>query len=249
MGFALQLYTVRDFMEKDPETTLRQVKAVGYDFVELAGLCDLGPEAFKALLDANGLTAMSMHAGYERITGNLDGVIAEARIFGMHYVVVPWVGGPMCPDRAAWLDAARAMDAAGAHLREQGLQLCYHNHAHEFERVEGDVILDLLYENTAPENLAVELDTCWASIGGSDPVDLIRKYAGRMPLLHVKDYVASQPPQFAEVGRGCMDWPAIFAAARQAGVEWYVVEQDDHFAVNSLESARTSAAYMAASGV
>jgi len=249
LPYALQLYSVRDHLEQDPAGTLFKVKAAGYDYVEMAGLCGLSAQEFKAALDAAKLTAVSMHTGYERFAGDVEDVLEEARVFGLEYVVAPWVGGPEYSDRAAWLGVAKVLEEAGARLRTAGVRLCYHNHAHEFERLGGEYIFDLLYDNTAPEHLAVELDTCWARVGGADPVALIRKYQGRMPLLHVKDYVPGNPPRFTEAGKGCMDWDAIFKAARQAGVAWYVVEQDDNFTVDSLESVRISAAFMENWGV
>ena len=246
LPFALQLYTVRDHMEKDPIATLREVKAAGYDSVELAGLAGHSAAQFKAILDDIGLTPSSAHIGYEELVGDIDQAIADCKALGITYAVVPWVGAEMCPDKAAWCTAISQMDKAGAQLRAEGIRLCYHNHDHEFESLDGDVIFDLIFQNSAPENLAAELDTCWVTIGGADPVAILRDFGARCPLLHVKDYTPGDPFRFAEVGRGCMQWDAIFAAAQEIGVAWYVVEQDDHFATGSLDSARISAAYMAA---
>ena len=249
LPYALQLYTVRDELEKNAAATLHKVKEMGYDYVELAGTAGLSAAEFKALLDEAGLTPISVHAGYERIAAGLDEVAAEAKHFGLEYVVVPWLGGEACPDKEAWLTAIRQMDAAGARLRSDGIQLCYHNHAHEFEQFEGVYIFDLIYENSAPEHLASELDTCWSEVGGADTVALMKKYGNRIPLLHVKDYERSQTGDvvFRELGQGCMVWEPIFQAAKACEVAWYIVEQDAHFAAGgSLESAAISASFMAA---
>jgi len=244
--FALQLYSVRDHLEKNPEAALHRVKAAGYDYVELAGTAGLTAAAFNALLENAGLRPVSLHAGYDVLVGDFDKLLADLKTLDLHFAVVPWVGIDMCPDKEAWLTAARQMDAAGARLREHGIQLCYHNHAHEFERLDGKYILDLIYENSASANLAAELDTCWADVGGADTVALMRQYGTRIPLLHIKDYVRSETGEvvFKEVGHGCMAWDPIFDAAKACNVAWYVVEQDTCEG-DSLDSARISAAFMA----
>ena len=246
LPYALQLYSVRDYMEQDPKATLPKIKEMGYDHVELAGTYGQSAAEFKALLDATGLKPISMHCGYEELAGNLDKVIQDAKTLGIQYVVVPWLGSEVCPDKEAWLIAIQHMDKAGAQLRREELQLCYHNHDHEFERFDGQYIFDMIYSNTSPENLAVELDTCWSTFGGADTLALMKAYGTRVPLLHVKDYVRGDDDSavFKELGRGCMNWDPIFEAAKACNVQWYVVEQDETDG-DSLESAAISAQFMA----
>lgn len=243
LPFALQLYTVRGPLEKDTADTLRRVKAMGYDYVEVAGLAHHTAQDFKALLDGAGLTAISAHWGYEMVSSHLERVAEEARILGVRYAVVPWLGGDICSDKAGWLKAIDAMDRAGACLGEQGLQLCYHNHAHEFEQFDGEYILDLIYSHSAPEHLAVQLDTCWTAVGGLDPVAVIEQYAGRIPLLHIKDYLPGPPLKLAEVGSGCMPWDAVLEAGLKAGTQWFIIEQDES-ELDPLESAAISAEFI-----
>jgi len=130
--FALQLYSVRDHLARNTVEGLRRVREAGYRHVELAGYYDLTVTRVKELLDDCGLLPVSMHVPYELVTGRTDEVIKDALFLGAFNVVVPWVGGEMCPDRDAWLEAAENMDDAGARLREAGLSLSYHNHTHEF---------------------------------------------------------------------------------------------------------------------
>jgi sugar phosphate isomerase/epimerase len=241
--FALQLYTVRDHLQRDVPGTLKRVKEAGYEHVELAGLGGQSAEEYGYLLADAGLSAVSNHFGFDVVTQDTNKVIEDTEALGLAFAVVPWVGGEMCPDKAAWIRCAKAMDTAGEKLRDAGITLCYHNHAHEFERYDGQPVLELIYETAAPENLAAQIDAYWAQFGGDDPVRLLRKYAGRCPLLHVKDMEAQEPHTFTEVGRGILDWPAIFAAAKDADVRWYIVEQDECRG-DSLESARISAEFM-----
>jgi len=243
LPFALQLYTVRGPLEKDAEGTLRRVKAMGYDYVEVAGFGHRSAQDFQQLLDDAALTATSAHWGYEAVSTDIERVAEEARVLNVHYAVVPWLGGEICSDKAGWLKAIGVMDRAGARLREQGLQLCYHNHAHEFERLDGEYIFDLIYSRAAAEHLAAQLDTCWAAVGGHNPVALIEQYAGRVPLLHIKDYRPGPPLKLAEVGTGCVPWDAVFAAGLKAGAKWFIIEQDES-ELDPLESAEISGKFI-----
>lgn len=246
LPYALQLYSVRDYAEKDPESTLLQVKEMGYDFVECAGFYGMSADTYAQLLAASGLKAVSMHVGYDQVTGDTDAVIADALALGLEYVVVPWLGGEVCPDRQAWLEAARRMDGAGARMKSSGIMLCYHNHAHEFERIDDETVFHLIFGAADAANLAIQLDTCWATVGGTDPVELLRNHRGRVPLVHVKDckrLVPGNPVVFTELGNGIMDWERILPAAIGAGAQWLIVEQDES-EVDSLESASVSAAFM-----
>lgn len=248
--YALQLYTVRDRLETDLPGTLNLVRQAGYQFVELAGTQGRSPEEYRNLLEEAGIQAVSAHIGFEEVTAHPQWIMDQARIFGIEYIVVPWLGGEGFDTKAAWIDAARRMDAAGDLLRDAGIRLCYHNHAHEFEVIEGECIHDLIFAAAAPENLAVQLDTCWAAVGGYDPAALIRRYAGRIPLVHFKDFKPGMPPALTEVGNGCLQWDAIIAAVRESGVTCCIVEQDDNFLPGSdgspdaIESARVSAAFI-----
>ncbi|MBI4556643.1 MAG: sugar phosphate isomerase/epimerase [Candidatus Hydrogenedentes bacterium] len=242
--YALQLYTVRDHIAKDFAGTLKKVKEVGYDYIELAGLGGVSAAECKKILDQVKLTAISNHVGYEEMIQKTDEVIAMCRTLNIRFIVVPWLGKPFATDKASWIKCAQALDAAGTKLKAAGIRLCYHNHAHEFEKFDGEYALDILYANSSPDHVAGQLDTYWLKHGGVDPVAYIRKYSGRCPLIHVKDMSAGEPHTFAEVGRGILDWKAIFGAGNAAGAQWYIVEQDT-CPGDSLESARISAEFMA----
>jgi len=242
LPFALQLYTVRDHMAKDIPSTLRRVKGARYDFVELAGTGSCSPAEWKKLLVETRLTAVSNHFGLEEVTSRPATVVETCKTLGLRYAVVPHANAE---DRQGWIAIAHALDKAGQFLREAGIRLCYHNHAHEFRQLEGKPALDWLFDNARPENLAAEIDTFWVQYGGSDPVEIIRKYRDRCPLLHVKDMAPEgEKPIFADLGTGTMDWPRIFQAANGADIAWYIVEQDECRG-DSLESARVSAQFMA----
>lgn len=240
LPFAIQLYTVRDHMERDAPGTLEKVKAAGYDYVELAGLAGRTAPEFKELLKRAGLTAISAHVSVDDLWKDVAPTVAMLNVFGIKYCAISWNAS----DREGWLANAKVLDSIGGKLHAAGIQFCYHNHAHEFAKFGGEYALDLLYANTKPENLAAQIDVYWVQYGNEDPVSYIKKYAGRCPLLHIKDMTAGEPRTFAEVGKGILDMPAVIAAGKAAGAKWFIVEQDT-CAGDSLDSARISAEYMA----
>ncbi|HEY3284290.1 MAG TPA: sugar phosphate isomerase/epimerase [Armatimonadota bacterium] len=239
----LQLYTVRDECQRDFRGTLEKVARIGYAGVELAGTYGLEAEELRSILDDLGLECFGSHCG-ER---DADKVAEYHRILRCRYV-----GGPALPpgdfpgDAEGVKGAAQYMDKVGADYLARGLHLYYHNHDHEFRQVEGRYILDLFYENTDPERVQAEIDVFWVAHAGVDPAEYLRKYPGRVPLIHVKD--RDESGTFTEVGNGTLDWDAIFAAAEAIGTHWYIVEQDT-CQRPCLESAQISLNNLKARGI
>ena len=242
---ALQLWTVRDELARDAAATFRTLHELGYRYVEVAALDGRSATEISSMLQDAGLKAMGAHIPLATVTGDTDAAIEFAKTLGVSHAAVPWIGPEECVGRKAWIAAARAMDTAGGAFREADITLCYHHHGHEFDRVDGDYIFDVIMENSDPQNLAAEIDTYWAKYGGVEPVELIQRYAGRCPLLHIKDMANDEQRSFAEVGHGALDWDAIFDAANAAGVQWCVVEQDESNR-GPLESVRMSAEFVCA---
>jgi len=218
---AVQMYTLRDAADRDFVGTLKRVAALGYAGVELAGYGGLSASDLKALLADLGLGIAGAHTGLDIAETEVDALIDFHLELGNKYLVAPYMSAP---DADGWRKIGQRLNVVGAKCRAYGLQVCYHNHAHEFESYDGETGLQLLFANSDAANVQAELDLYWVTKGGQDPVQMIKKYSGRLPLLHCKD----QAPDgsFAEVGNGTLDWPAIFSAAPDAGVQWYIVEQD-----------------------
>ncbi len=241
--FALQLYTVRDHMEQDVAGTLAKVKAIGYNYVEVAGTYGLTEAAFQALLEKNSLKAISAHVGYDDVVHDTAKVVRIAQTFGVKYIAIGGIDGRLTPDKQGWIACGKALDAGGARLREAGIRLCYHNHAHEFHAIDGEYPFDILFGAANPENLAAQIDVFWVRYADLNPATWIAKYSGRCPLIHAKDMRDTKSRAFAEVGSGILDWHAILAAGAEAGAHWYIVEQDV-CPGDSLASARISAEFM-----
>lgn len=239
IAVALQLYTVRDHLGKDYIGTLKRVKEIGYDIVQLGTNAPFDAARLREVMDEIGLKPAGIHVALNEMESRLDHWIAYAKTIGTDHLIIPWLPEARRRTKEDWLANAALMDSLGARCKEKGIRLSYHNHSFEFVKFGRTYALDLLYKNTAPDHLYAELDTYWIKHGGADPVAYIRKYAGRQPTLHIKDMAADEKRSFAEIGRGILDWPAIHKAALKAGVACYCVEQDI-CPGDSLESARIS---------
>jgi len=246
---ALQLYTVRDATEQDFVGTVRQVAEMGYAGVEIAGNTGgMSPAELRGFLNDLGLRVAGSHIGIEALESNLAQVIEDNATLGNPWIVCPWMPEERRRDAAGWRTVAAQMSEIGAQVKAAGLQLCYHNHSFEFERFDGETGFDVFYGAADPDLVQAEIDTYWVQHGGEDPAATIQRFAGRAPLVHLKDMTPGDSPTFTEVGNGILDFQAIFGASETAGVEWYIVEQDV-CAGPSLDSARTSLANLKAWGM
>jgi sugar phosphate isomerase/epimerase len=223
---ALQLYTVRRPMADDLEGTLRAVASAGYRAVELAGLPETAPGTLAALLDENGLQVVASHEGVETLRDDVGAVADRLAEVGCPRLIVPWMPEE---DRRTADDVRRfALELHGfaRRLAVHAIRLGYHNHAFEFAPLDGTTVWDVLLESL-PDEVDLELDVYWAAVGGRDPVTEIRATGERVRLLHMKDRASGPKPHDAPAGEGTLPFEAIVNAARAAGVEWYVVEQDE----------------------
>ena len=239
--FALQLYTVRDHLAKDCVGTLPKVKAAGYDFVELAGLGGLTAKDCKKALNDAGLTPVSAHFGLKEVIESTDTVLETLETMELSLAAI---SSANADSKEGWLALAHKMDEAGAIFHGRGVWLCYHNHAHEFEKqYDGQAALDIMMDASRLEDLGIQLDIYWAKHGGVDPAEYITKRSGRIPMIHAKDMTATEPHTFAECGKGTQNWAAVFAAGAKSGIRWYIVEQDT-CPGDPLESIKISADFM-----
>jgi sugar phosphate isomerase/epimerase len=230
-GIAMILYTVREPAKEDLLGTLKRIREIGFEYVQWSGMPPMPAGDIREALDAAGLQAIAGHVGLEPFEEDIEGAIRDWKTIGARDVAP---GGMMadCRDTLeGWLEGAKRLNAVGAQLREAGMRLSYHNHDFEFETFEGDdrCKLDILYGETGAKNLYAELDLAWVNAGGADPVDYLKKYAGRCPVIHCKDMKAELEdgrPHFVPLGEGVLDWPAIFKTVQEANVEWLVYEQD-----------------------
>lgn len=240
-NIGVQLYTVRDVIGKQSEETLGAIAKIGYTEVEVirATLPKIGP-----ILKQLGLKPVSAHLDTAMFTGKgappnmptLEAALDEVKAAGVQFAVCPYVAPA---DRGKTLDDykkfADQLNKAAEKTHAAGLKLCYHNHAFEFEPMEGSRPIDVILKNTDKKLMALELDVFWVGIAGEDPVEWIKAQKGRVDLLHLKDKATDAPKQFnervprtafKEVGNGTLNFPSILKAARASGAKHFFVEQD-----------------------
>ncbi len=241
----LQLYTVRDFMKQDFEGTVAKVAQTGYKEVEFAGYFGKSPQETRKILDANKLTSPSEHVPYETVEKKWPETLEAAHTVGQKFIVCPWVDVSQRKESDGWKRAAETFNKAGEAAQKAGIQFAYHNHAFEFEPSEalgGKMPYDFLLAETDPKLVKMEMDLCWITVGGQDPLKYFEKYPGRFPLVHVKDWTSKgpggndyggatgaskKPGHMTDVGQGEIDWKRIFAQSGKAGIQHYFVENDE----------------------
>ena len=255
-----QVYSAREDAAKDLLGTLKQIAAMGYDGVELAGMYGHSAKEIRAMLDETGLVAISSHVPLAEIREDMFKVISDHLTLGCEYIAVPYLDETSRPGSAGFAQAIRTIYDFATLCLQAGIQLLYHNHDFEFVSMSNQFGLDFLYDCVPEDLLMTELDTCWVKYAGQDPVEYIHKYAGRCPVVHLKDFVgrriegrnpyaliggasadADVPFMFKPVGYGCQDVKAIVDAGLESGAEWFIVEQDLSPERPALESAKMSA--------
>lgn len=229
----VQLYTVRTLMADDVGGTLAAVADIGYREVETAGLHGLSPAAFRRALDANGLVAVSGHVALEALDPDRIGsTLDDAATLGQSWVTVPSLGSEWrSPD--GYRRVAEALNRAGEAAGAAGLRVAYHNHAFEFEPLEGEPVpegaapttgWELLLAETDPALVDLQMDLFWTVHAGSDPLTWFERHPGRFVMVHAKD--RTQAGDMVDVGEGDLDFGSLLAAGRGAGLKHVIVEHD-----------------------
>jgi sugar phosphate isomerase/epimerase len=255
----IQLYTVRHLMKKDFEGTLAKVAQVGYKEVEFAGYEGHSAKDVRAMLDRDGLSAVSQHVDYKVLQNGLSEALETGHTLGQTFIVCPWVDVSQRNAEGGWKRAAETFNKAGEASQKAGIQFTYHNHAFEFEPSEalgGKMPYDILLVETDPQLVKMEMDLCWITVGGQDPLKYFDQYPGRFPLVHVKDWTSkgatgtdyggattkkSKPGHMTNVGEGEINWKRIFAQSDKAGIQHYFVENDE---AKSVDDAKVSYDYL-----
>ena len=231
----MQLYSLRDLFLVDMVKTLRQLRDIGYDEVELAGIGQRTATEVRAALDKTHMSAPSAHVPLQGLRENLSLVLANAKILEVKYIVCPWIDEEF-RNPAGYRQVAAMLNQAGNVARRTGHLIAYHNQDYDFAEVGGERGYDILLEETDPEVVKLEMDIYWITKGGGDPIAYFNKYPGRFHMMHLKDMAPDG--SMTGVGTGKIDWKPILAASGKAGVRHYFAELDDP--VNPISFARAS---------
>lgn len=220
---SLQLYTIRSETKRDFLGACRRVAEMGYRWIEPAGWGDLKPEFLRREFDAMGLGVSGSHVGPEAVLNDADKIIEDHLALGCRDLTIAWVPESFRVSAEAWRGTASQFNRAAERFAHAGLRLGYHNHNFEFEKFDGRTGWRILFE-TAPQ-LQGQVDTFWVAKAGFDPAESIRFLKGRAPSVHVKDL--GEDCKDIEFGLGVLDWPSIFYACSESGVEYLVAEMDN----------------------
>ncbi len=265
----IQLYGVRNAMAEDFEGTLKAIRDMGYEYVEFAGYYGKSAEEIKAILDNLGLKCVSVHQGLDFYDNDAQAGVDYLKTFGVKYSVIPWYGKELLAGSDKWEESKKHFNEIADLLHKNGMMLGYHNHEFEFEKFEGKYLHDYIFEAVPSDRIFPELDTCWVHYAGIKPEDKIREFSGRVPVVHLKDFVCKKLGggpvyelidkdgnsmkgsredngfEFRPLGMGIQNFKAILEACEECGTETVIVEQDRTYAdMSELEAAKVARDYL-----
>jgi len=274
MKVGLQLYSIREEMEKDMDAALKAVKESGYDYVEFAGYFGKSAEEVAALLEKYDLKCISVHQGYNVFLEDPEYHVKYLKTIGAKYCAIPWMGIENQKGQKGFEKSVAEIKQVAELLKENEIQMLYHNHDFEFQKYDGKFLLDWLYETVTTELLKPEIDTCWVHYAGYDPAQYLEKYTGDIEVVHLKDFVCknlAQGPvyaliddsgkenkgatqedngfEFRPIGQGIQNFTEILESSKRAGAEYVIVEQDMPTTASALESAKQSREYLRSLGL
>lgn len=254
---AVQLWSVKDVLEKDVPGTIKQLAAIGYKEIESypgskGHYYGMEPKEFKKLLDDNGLKLISSHVPSGAKNGKadtwqqasvlqkFDELIEKATETGQEYLTCSWLDETMRGDLKAVADL---FNAAGEKCKKAGLQFAYHNHDFEFKKVGDAMMYDYLLDNTDKDQVKYEMDMYWVVKAGHDPVAYFNKYPNRFPLCHIKDMDKQDKAKNTEIGKGSINYAEILKTAKQQGMKHFIIEQET-FTMPSIQSVKEDYDYV-----
>ncbi len=247
----IQLYTVRDAMEKDPVGTLKTIAAMGYDDVEVAGYKNgkyygMTPKVFKSILNDLGLSVKSGHTltGMQDMSAvgtplnQFERYAEDAASIGQDYIVLAYLLENEREKLDQYKGIADLLNKCGVTAAKHGVKMAYHNHDFEFMEMEGKIPYDILLANTDESIVDMELDLYWIEKAKKSAKKYFENHAGRFSLWHVKDMDKTEEQFFTEVGNGVIDFKDIFTCKKKAGMKHFYVEQDkckNHLPIESVK--------------
>lgn len=264
MKLGLQLYSIREQLEKDFYGTLEKVKNMGYEGCEFAGLYGCDPSCINKKCKELGLEPISAHVTYDELIADTEKAVNIYKTIGCKYIAVPYLPENLRYGTEAYPTVVENIRKIGEVCNANGITLLYHNHDFEFAKNDkGNYVLDELYNEVDSSLLQTEIDTCWVNVGGENPSEYVRKYTGRAPVVHLKDFVGSKSQnmykligiesnekqdntfEYRPLGHGVQKIQEIVDAAKDAGAEWLIAEQDSpSMGKTPLECVQMSMDYM-----
>ena len=260
---ALQLYTLREELEKDFEGTLKQISKIGLKYVELAGYYGKNAEELKDILRSNNLRCISAHISFDDLASNTQEQADMLNALGAEYAVIPYISEDYHAGGSKYGKFLETIQKISDVFNKSGIKLLYHNHDFEFIKYKNKYKLDHLFESLPSEIMQFEPDTCWIRYAGVNPCEYLKKFEESCPIVHLKDFVADSAKQsvqgidngrcvdkqtdnfmFKPLGQGVMDIISIISAANTLGTKFFVIEQDQAPNIPAIECVKQSFEYL-----
>jgi len=234
----VELYSFRNTLKTDPDKALQLAKDLGLTEIEVYNSGTISAADLRKKMDALGLKATGWSADFSTLQdpAKLKQAIADAKALNAPYIVTFWIDHAGKDFTKADADKAIVVfNEAGKEIKRAGLQFAYHAHGYEFQPYQNGTLFDYLYQNTDSQAVQFELDTFWSWWGGQDPVEFLKKYGKRTPLLHLKDCVkgvtgnknGAAPVEYdVPLGTGQVPIAAVLAEAKKQGVKHYLIEDE-----------------------
>jgi sugar phosphate isomerase/epimerase len=248
-GVGLQLYTLRDTIVKDPKGVLQKVADYGYKKLETFAYRDgsiygMSFSEFGTFVKGLGMQVTSGHYGLDIATGaGWEKAVTDARSIGQNYLVVPYLQDTERKSIDDYKRICENLNKAGEVCNANGARFGYHNHAFEFETLDGQIPFDVMLAELDPKLVGMEMDIYWVVNAGKDPIQYIDQYPGRFEQWHVKDMDKNDRQRNADIGSGTIDWKAIFEKAGKSGLEHFYIEQES-YPGEPIESVGTGIKYL-----
>lgn len=234
---AAQLYTIRDYLKtkKEISKSLEKVVDIGFKAVQISGMGEIAEEELVSICKDLELNICATHENGDIILNQPEKIVERLKKLNCKYTAYPYPDGFNMRSKADIKKLISALDKAGEVLAKADICLTYHNHHIEFQKVENTIVLEKIFSQCSSQNLKGELDSYWVQAGGGNMLLWCKKLAGRLPLLHLKDYGLDEEnkPVFKELGRGNLDWPEILAEAELAACQYFIIEQDANWIDNN----------------
>ncbi len=237
----LQLYSIKEAARQDLLGVLEKVANMGYEGAQFAGFFDHTAKDVKARMDEVGIKAAGAHVQIIDLQDDLDALLNYHDRIDNRLLICPYLPENMRTTEDDYKRTAELFNNVGEKVAKAGFSFGYHNHAFEFDLFNGKSGFDLLFENTDPQYVKMELDCFWAAHAGHRPIDIITTYADRCVSLHIKDLkLVDGKPVSTEIGTGTLEIAQLIEAGRKHKVDWFVVEQEN-FTGDPVESAAQNA--------
>ena len=238
MEIGAQLYTVREFAQTKEgiENTLKKIASIGYKYIQASGIAAIDPHELRGIAEKSGLEIVVTHTNPDRVLNDTKSVINDHKILGCKHIGI----GAMPPFYQGSSEGCRAFirdfTPAAKLIADAGMKFQYHNHHFEFEKDNGAVLFDILFDEMPGELMSFILDTYWIQVAGRCPHLEVERLKGRVDVCHFKDLsIVEGRQRMAAVMEGNLNFPAIIESCEKTGVEYAMVEQDDCYGQDPFE--------------